>query len=155
VQQKLQRGWTPELIAERLKLQQELPPVCHEAIYQYIYCGAPDLIASLSRHHPKRKPKPSYRKIGERIKNRTGLEQRPPAANTRRAYGNWEADMIVAGDRTHGLNVLVERKSRLAHISFLENKTAIATQQVWCRRLKAYPGSLKQSIPYDHGSENT
>jgi hypothetical protein len=31
--------------------------------------------------------------------------------------------MIVAGDRQHGLNVLVERKSRLTHVSFLENKT--------------------------------
>jgi IS30 family transposase len=137
VQQKLQRGWTPELIAGRLKQQGELPAVWHEAIYQYIYCVAPDLIACLPRHHPKRKPKQPYRKTGERIKNRTGVEQRPNAANTRRAYGHWETDMIVAGDRNHGLNVLVERKSRLTHISFLKNKTAPATQQVLCRRLNA------------------
>jgi IS30 family transposase len=154
VQQKLQRGWTPELIAGRLKQQGELPAVCHEAIYQYIYCVAPDLIACLPRHHPKRKPKQPYRKTGERIKNRTGVEQRPNAANTRRAYGHWETDMIIAGDRNHGLNVLVERKSRLTHISFLKNKTATATQQVLCRRLNAYPAPLKQSITYDNGSEN-
>jgi IS30 family transposase len=63
--------------------------------------------------------------------------------------------MIVAGDRKHGLNVLVDRKSRLTHISFLANKTAVITKQVMCRRLKAYPNLLKQSITYDNGSENT
>ena len=63
--------------------------------------------------------------------------------------------MIVAGDRLHGLNVLVDRKSRLTHISFLGNKTAVVTKQVMLRRLNAYPTSLRQSITYDNGSENT
>lgn len=155
VHQKLPIGWTPELIAGRLKQQGEMPSVCHEAIYQYIYCRAQHLIRYLPRHHPKRKPKQPYRKTGERIKNRTGLEWRPKAASARRACGHWEADMIVAGDRTHGLNVLVDRKSRLTHISFLETKTAAVTKQVMLRRLKAHPGSLRQSITYDNGSENT
>jgi IS30 family transposase len=155
VQQKLHRGWTPELIAGRLKQQGELPTVCHEAIYQYIYCVAPDLIAGLPRHHPKRKPKRPYRKTGERIKNRTGLERRPNAATTRQEYGHWEADMIVAGDRQHGLNVLVDRKSRLTPISFLINKTAAATKQVMLRRLRRDPSALTQTITYDNGSENT
>ncbi len=70
VQQQLQIGWTPELIAGRLKQQRLLPAVCHEAIYQYIYQGTPDLIASLPRHHPKRKSKRPYRKTGERPTNR-------------------------------------------------------------------------------------
>jgi IS30 family transposase len=155
VHEKLSIGWTPELIAGRLKHQDQLPTVCHESIYQYIYCRAQHLISALPRHHRKRRPKRPYRKTGERIKNRTAIEQRPQAANTRRAYGHWEADMIVAGDRQHGLNVLVERKSRLTHISILKNKTAAATKQVMCRRLNAYPASLTQSITYDNGSENT
>ena len=155
VHQKLQIGWTPELIAGRLQRQREIPSVCHESIYQYIYCRAQHLIGYLPRHHQKRKPKRPYRKTGERIKNRTGIAQRPKAANMRRAYGHWEADMIVAGDRNHGLNVLVDRKSRLTHISFLANKTAAGTKQAMLRRLKAYPAALKQSITYDNGSENT
>jgi len=154
VHQKLPIGWTPELIAGRIKQQGELPSVCHESIYQYIYGVPPDLIGCLPRHHRKRKPKQPYRKTGERIKNRTDIEQRPKAADTRREYGHWEADMIVAGDRTHGLNVLVERKSRLTHISFLDNKTALATKQVMCGRKQAYPAPLKQSITYDNGCEN-
>ena len=38
--QKLRIGWTPELIAGRLTHQGELPTVCYELIYQYIYCRA-------------------------------------------------------------------------------------------------------------------
>jgi IS30 family transposase len=155
VHQKLHSGWTPELIAGRLKQQNQLPSVCHEAIYQYIYGVAPELIRLLPRHHPKRKPKWPYRKPSERIKNRTSVELRPWAATARQECGHWEADMIVAGDRQHGLNVLVDRKSRLTHISLLPNKTAAATKQVMHRRLRAYPAALTQSITYDNGSENT
>jgi len=132
-----------------------MPSACHESIDQNMYCRAQHLIGYLPRHHSKRKPTRPYRKTGERIKNRTGLEQRPKAANTRRECGHWEAGMIVGGDRQHGLYVLVDRKSRLTHISFLENKTAAVTKQVMLRRLNAYPASLTQSITYDNGSENT
>ncbi len=155
VHQKLQMGWTPELIAGRLQQQGDRPSVCHEAIYQYIYCDAPDFIASLPRHHAKRKTKRPYRKPGERIKNRTSLAYRPLAANVRKTCGHWETDMIVAGDRQHGLNVLVDRKSRLTHISLLANKTAAATKQVILQRLQKYPAFLKQTLTYDNGSENT
>ena len=155
VHQKVPLGWTPELIAGRIKHQGKLPSVCHEAIYQYIYTVALELRAFLPRHHRQRKPKRPYRKSGERIKHRTGLENRPQAATMRQACGHWEADMIVAGDRKHGLNVLVERKSRLTHIRCLSKKTATETQQAILRRLKIHPRALRQSITYDNGSENT
>jgi len=99
VHQKLRIGWTPELIAGRLKQQGALPSVCQESIYQYIYVMATHLIGSLPRHHNKRKPKRPYRKTGERITNRTSLGLRPLAATARQECGHWEADMIVGGDR--------------------------------------------------------
>ena len=151
--EKLSIGWTPELIAGRLKHQDQLPTVCHESIYQY--SCAQHLIGALPRHHRKRRSHRPYRKSGERIKNRTGLDQRPKAATTRREYDHWEADMIVAGDRNHGLKGLVERKSRLTHISVLPYKKAAATIQVMHRRPRTYPASLTQSITYDNGRENT
>ena len=92
-----------------------MPSVCQESIYHYMYCLATQLIGYLPRHHHKRKPKRPYRKAGEQIKNRISVALRPLAATVRRECGHWEADMIVAGDRQHGLNVLVDRKSRLAY----------------------------------------
>jgi IS30 family transposase len=155
VDQKIALGWTPELIAGRLNREGQLPTVCHEAIYQYSYQTASHLIQYLPRQHQKRKPTRPYRKTGERIPNRTSLELRPMAATTRWACGHWEADMLVAADRTHGLNVLVDRTSRLTQISVLSNKTAAATKTVLLRRLQAYPSSLRQTITYDNGQENT
>ena len=101
--------------------------MCHEAIDQYMYGAAPEWIRLLPRHHPKRKPTWSYRKTGARIKSRTSIELRPQAATARQECGHWEADMIVSGDRTHGLTVFMERKSRLTQISFLPNKTVVIT----------------------------
>lgn len=63
--------------------------------------------------------------------------------------------MIVAGDRSHGLNVLVERKIRLTHISLLEDKTTASTKRVMLRRLKRHHAPLKQSMTYNNRSENT
>jgi len=120
----------------------------------HVLSGA-QLIAYLPRYHHKRKPKRSYRKTGEQIKNRISVALRPLAATVRRECGHWEVDMIVAGDRQHGLNVLVDGKSRLTHIRFLGYKTAAATKKVMLRRLKGYPGSLTQSMTYDTGRENT
>ncbi|MFB3041885.1 MAG: transposase [Candidatus Poribacteria bacterium] len=65
VQQKLQLGWTPALISRRLQYQGNLPYVCQELVYQYIYCIAPQLMDYLPRHHHKRKPKRPYWKTGE------------------------------------------------------------------------------------------
>ena len=143
-----------ELIAGCLKQQSQRSTVCHESLDQYIYCVATQLIAYLPRRHQKRRTKRPYRKTGERIPNTTNLGLRPLAATNRREYGHWETDLLVVGDRQHGLNVLVEQKSRLTHLSLLANKTAVATKQVMLRGLQAYPDSLCHSITYDNGREN-
>ena len=155
VHQQLHKGWTPELIAGRLHRQRKHPAVCHESIYQYIYTVAPHLSGLLPRHHAKRQPKRPYRKTGPRIPNRTSVALRPLAATTRQEWGHWEADLLVAGDRQHGLSVLVEHKSRLAHLSLVATKTAAATKHAILGRLHAYPKGLTQSLTYENGSENT
>lgn len=125
--------------------------VCHEAIDQYIYCVAPELIRDLLRRHPKRRPKRPYRQTGECLTNRNGLERRPIAATARRVGGRWEAVTLLAGDCHHGLNVLGDRKSRLPPISFLAQKAAAETDKVIRRRLKNFHKALRQSITYDDG----
>ena len=91
----------------------------------------------------------------ERIKGRQGLDFRPLGADDRSENGHWESDTIVSGDLKHGLNVVVERKNRVTHISLLKAKTAKETKEALIRRLEHYPEQFKQSITYDNGSENT
>ena len=154
VAEKLSIGWTPELISGRLR---EFNPdnyVCHESIYQYIYIEAPHLIEMLARKHRRRRTKRPYRKSGERIKNRVSIAERDTEANERQTIGHWESDTVVGGDRKSGLNVILERASRLVHISLMDNKTAEKTKSAITRRLSVHPGNAVKSITYDNGSEN-
>jgi len=152
--QKLHIGWTPELIAGRLKEVNPEHRICYESIYQYIYIKVPQLIEYLARKHKKRRTKHPYRTTGERIKNRVPITQRPNDVDTRKTVGHWESDSIVGGDRTSGLNVVVERSTRMVNISLLGNKTAKETKKALIRRLSKHPEELVQSITYDNGTEN-
>ena len=151
---KLKLGWTPEIISGRLKRIDPGNYVCHESIYQYIYIEAKELIPLLARKHARRHDRKPYRTTGERIKNRVSINLRPAAINTRQVVGHWESDSVVGGDRHAGLNVMVERATRLTHISLLKNKTSDETKKVIVRRLSNHPEAMRQSITYDNGSEN-
>jgi len=155
VRKKLAIGWTPELIAGRLKLNQSDKYICHESIYQFIYLEAPELIQYLPRKHAKRRIKRPYRTKKHRITDRVSIDHRPPEANLRTHCGHWESDTIVSSDRQSGLNVIAERKSRLTHISFIKNKTADLTHNTIVKRIKHHPDAFRKSITYDNGSENT
>lgn len=151
---KLVCGWTPELIAGRMR---EFDPdnyACHESIYQYIYIEAPKLIKFLARKHKKRRPKYPYRKGGEKVKNRTPIDQRPVDVESRNTIGHWESDTVVGADRSVSLNVVIERSSRLVNISLIKNKTAAETKSALIRRLANHPKELVKSITYDNGTEN-
>ena len=154
VHAKLAIGWTPELISGRLKKLEALPNTSHESIYQYIYKLAPELIQYLPRKHPKRRPIQAYRSKPDNIKDRVPLSLRPIAANQRDEPGHWESDSIVGGDRAQALNVLVDRKTRVTHITLLTHKTAHETKEAVITRLKNYPSAMRQSITYDNGTEN-
>ena len=154
VHAKLALGWTPELISGRLKVIDPERYICHESIYQYIYIQAQQLIEYLSRRHKKRRTKFSYRKTGERIKGRVSISKRPARVNKRQALGHRESDTMVGGDRKSGLNVIIERATRLVNISFMPDKSAAQTRKVVVRRLRNHPDDLVQSITYDNGSEN-
>lgn len=154
VHQKLSIGWTPELISGRLKMSGSKEYICHESIYQYIYIQAPDLIECLTRKHKKRRTKNPYRSTSERIKNRVSILLRPVQVDKREMVGHWESDSVVGGDRKSGLNVIVERMTRLVNISLMKNKTAQETKSAIIRRLSNHPDELVKSITYDNGSEN-
>src|SRR3989304_2158425 len=54
VRRQLRRGWSPELIAGRLHRLRPAQAVSHEAIYQWVYAEARDLIPCLVGPHPRR-----------------------------------------------------------------------------------------------------
>jgi len=156
VEKKLEEGWSPELIAGRLKQKARLSTASYESIYRWVYEKRPDLIDCLPRRHKQRHKKGHSRKHRKsHIPNRISLAERPDAANQRREFGHWEADAMVSRASKAAAQVLAERKSRYLKLTLVKQKTASQTRAVINRRLAQYPQSVRRSITYDNGSENT
>lgn len=159
VEEKLSVGWSPELIAGRLRMDHPGKTISYEAIYQYIYHPTTEdreeLIACLRRAHRKRKAKGIGRKQKKtKIPNRVSIEQRPLSVDNRRVYGHWEGDSLVSRKSLAALQSLTERKSRLLLLSKLDRKGAKETAMAVIDRLGALPEDMRRSITFDNGTEN-
>ncbi|MFA5810977.1 MAG: IS30 family transposase [bacterium] len=156
IEKMLKAGWSPELIAGRLKQKVRSSTASHESIYRWVYEKRPDLIGCLPRRHKQRHKKGHSRKHRKsHIPNRISLAERPEAADQRKEFGHWEADAMVSRASKAAAQVLVERKSRYLKLTRVRQKTASQTRAVINRRLAQYPQSVRRSITYDNGSENT
>jgi len=155
VEKRLRLGWSPEIIAGRLRIEHPEQSVSHEAIYQWVYQDATSLIPSLVRAHRKRKHRGYSRKHKKsHIPERTSIKERPKAVLKRLQIGHWETDTLICRQSLQAVQVAVERKARYAKVAKLQSKSAHAMSMALTRRLSRYPADLRRSITYDNGSEN-
>lgn len=111
VETKVRLGWSPELIAGRIKeIDSHIPYVSHRGIYKFIYSVYGRRIESYlvrKDKHPKTK---SY--SSEKLTDRVFIDERPKIIDNQGRFGDWEGDLIVSGKYGKGvLLVLYERKS--------------------------------------------
>lgn len=155
VHEKLKLGWSPEQIAGRIEMEHAGSAISYEAIYQYIYHNAKELIGYLPRRHPKRRQKNLMRKAkASLIPNRISITERPLEVNQRQVFGHWEADSAVSRVSKAALNILVERMSRYTRLTKLPQKSSYFTQEAIVRRLGREKKACRLSITYDNGTEN-
>ncbi len=148
-------GWSPELIAGRLRREHPGLLISHEAIYQWIYEEVPSLIAFLVRAHRRRKHRGYSRKHKRsHIPQRISIHERPAEVLNRTQIGHWETDTISCRKSYQAVQVSVERKARYAKLAKLKAKTSRAMSVALTRRLSRYPAHLRLSITYDNGPEN-
>lgn len=155
----LTKGWSPEQISGRIRIDHQGQSINHEAIYQYIYHPQnPDrleMIQLLRRAHKKRRNKSIGRKVRKAtIPNRISIDARPKSVESRRYYGHWEGDSLISRKSKAALNTLVERKSRLVLITKLPRKSADETNRAVMDRLKTLPAKGRQTLTLDNGTEN-
>lgn len=151
----LKRGWSPEQIAGRLRYEDHSVTVSHEAIYQWIYLEARELIPQLAKAHRKRLPRRYCKKSRFRIPDRVFISDRPEHVLSREQPGHWEVDTANSPRGTAALVVAVERKTRYVRIKAIPRKTAVAFRQSLVDSLGSYPGHMRVTITYDNGAENT
>lgn len=155
VRRQLRRGWSPELIAGRIGHLGWDQTVSPEAIYQFVYAEARDLIPFLARAHRRRLRRGYSRKYSKsRILGRVPLSERSEAANTRQEFGHWETDTIIGRQAHAALGITVERKMRFSKLKKLPRKHAVEMRHMLTRSLSRYPKRARKSITYDNGLEN-
>ena len=156
VKRRIKHGWSPELVAGRLKKLHPELSISHEAIYQWIYADARELIPSLVRANRNRKRRGySRRHKKTHIPARISIKERPEQVQSRQEPGHWETDTAVSRQSLAALQVSVERKTRLTKIAKLLRKGARPMSTALTRRLSRLPKWFRLSITYDNGSENT
>jgi IS30 family transposase len=155
VAEKVTLGWSPEQIAGRLIIDRTSLRISHEAIYQYIYEEAPELIKYLARSHRKRYPRGHSKKHRKaHIPERTPIAERPAEVETRETAGHWEGDTVVSKKSLAALQVLTERKTRVIRITKMNRKTSAIMSRGIIHRLSCLPERLRMTLTYDNGPEN-
>lgn len=150
----LGKGWSPELIAGRLRRKYQHTIVNHETIYKFIYDSELGKAHRLYEYLPRGKKRRS-RKRGRTsqknlVPNRIFIDARPQEVNERSTIGHWETDSLLYGHRK-AVNTSTERMSRMTLLTKLSGRDAEATTDAITRRLATLPVA---SITGDNGPEN-
>lgn len=152
----LKKGWSPDLIAGRLK-RKSRPYLNHESIYQFIYNlegRKLNLRQYLRRAHRIRRPKVGRKpQQNLRIPNRVDIEKRPKYIEKRTQFGHWEGDNVVYNRHRRALSTSAERKTRKVIISKPRDLTAVEKSRSLIRRYRSLPNKARRTMTYDNGKE--
>ena len=156
IKEKLEnQQWSPEQI-NGYCIQNNIPMVSHERIYQYIYQDKENG-GKLFEHlrTGKKKYKKRYGKHKNRIiiiKNKVSIDDRPEIINNKERYGDWEIDTIIGKNHKGAIVTVVERKSSFILIRKLKGKNASELAIETIRLMMPYK-ELVHSITSDNGLE--
>jgi IS30 family transposase len=157
---KVKRGWSPEIIAGRLRKEYGRTVICHETIYAFIYSRNNRSQRLALWEYLPRGQKKRRKQYGRRVKRvlipgRTSIHSRPARADARQEIGHWEADTMEGKAHRNGIHAEVERLARkvyLMKIIRINGEETIMVQQKIFARL---PVDLRKSVTHDNGKENS
>ncbi len=155
----LARGWSPEQVAGRLKLEAGQTVISHETIYRFIHAQIRRTNDGAWRNYL---PRAKYRRGRRRrkegsstktFKDRVSIDKRPASIASRRSSGHWEADLMAFSK--YGQNILVahERRSRFMLLARQPSKRARGVVNRLTQWLAPLPPQLRRSVTFDNGTE--
>lgn len=153
---KLNDGWSPEMIAGYLKKEKGITVISHETIYAYIYSkegNKNELYLTLRKRHKKRKSKMAKKSKSSKIPNRVSIHDRPANIDTRDTFGHWEGDLVLFSNTTTNLITLRERKSRLFVTVKNPSKHADVTSKNIISKFRGRKKVLIETLTLDNGGE--
>src|SRR3989344_2987282 len=133
VETKIRLGWSPELIAGRIKeVDTHIPYASHRGIYKFIYSVYGRQIESFLVRKGKHRKQKSH--SSESLADREFIDERPKIIANQGRFGDWEGDLIVSGKYGKGiLLVLYERKSCFVLIKRLMTTSPDAINETFLR----------------------
>lgn len=157
----LLKGWSPEQISGRIKLDypgDAVMTISHEAIYMHIYSRPQArlnkrLIKLLPYQKTRRRRPNAKTKRGPRIKDRTGIEQRPGHIGKREQIGHWEGDLVIGSGHKSAIGTLVERKARYTIITGLGDRTTKTVTRAFAGEFERLGEGMAKTLTYDNGNE--
>lgn len=162
---KLKEGWSPQQISERIRLDHpndKKMSISHETVYQFVNSKEGrelDLAKRLRRKQFRKLRKGRLKAMDpkkQKIPDRVSIHDRPAAVKNRRRYGDWEADLMEGKRKTKMcLSVQKERKSHYVKLRKVRDKSARENTIAVTENLSIFPPTLRRTITYDNGSENT
>lgn len=161
IHDKLKLSWSPEQIANRLKMEypnQSNMQISHETIYTYLYVLPKgelkrELMSYLRTDRRLRRKRGNTHSKRGQIPNMISIEERPKEVENRTVPGHWEGDLIVGKGRNSALGTLVERTTRTTILVPLKEKDALAVRKAFAKETKKLPAQMKLSLTYDRGKE--
>lgn len=157
----LQDAWSPEQIAQRLRLLHPGKPgerVSDTTIYRAIYALPKgelkkDLLSCLRQAGRARRPGSGGKKRSEVLKNITPIQARPAEVEARLIPGHWEADLIKGAGNKSAVATMVERVSRFTIMAELPDAKATSVLEALTKALGTQPASMLRTLTYDRGTE--
>jgi IS30 family transposase len=173
------RGWSPEQISNRLKVDFPDDPsmrISHEAIYQALYVESRgglerELVIHLRTGRALRKPRARVRRHAwAHVTPATLISQRPAEANDRTVTGHLEGDLMIGRNRS-AVGTLVDRSTLFTSLVHLPRGQAFSVTRTGGRGAKgsgytaaemrtaltkavtSLPKQLCRSITWDRGKE--
>jgi transposase, IS30 family len=161
VQSDLERRYSPEQIAGRLRMQFPDQPemwVSTETIYQSLYVRSRgalrrELTKCLRTGRALRKPG-RRAAAHNRPPDMINIAQRPAEAEDRAVPGHWEGDLLIGKNNKTAIGTLVERSTGYALLvalpdGYKPDQVAPALAQ----KIKTLPDSLRRTLTWDQGPE--
>lgn len=152
---KLKIGWSPELIAGRMKIEIKRH-YNYESIYQYVYSlkgRKQNLRMYLRRSHRIRRKKNGRKHHKGKIPNRIDIVLRPKIVEKRGQFGHWEGDSILYRGHSQNLSTNTERKSRYTVLLKPKDKSAKERSIIINSKFKELPPQAKKTMTFDNGLE--
>jgi IS30 family transposase len=155
------RCWSPEQIAQRLRLMKPDDPsarVSHETIYAAIYAQPRGglktaMIEALRQAKPARGRRRTTLAGTSMVPESLRIINRPEEIEARLVPGHWEGDLIKGAFNRSSVGTLVERKTRFVVLCKMKGNGADAVLDSFSRQMKRLPVALCKSMTYDRGSE--